>query len=112
MPHFSLLTRRALFRSVGFAAGAALSLPVKGADGGTAVAAHLDVKDAAAIAVGYTEDANRVDAKKYPAYVKGSTCENCSLLQGAEGSRYRPCNLFPGKLVAASGWCTGWSAEI
>jgi hypothetical protein len=50
--------------------------------------------------------------KKYPSYVKGSTCENCLLLQGASGAIYRPCNLFPGKVVSVRGWCSGWAAEI
>ena len=73
---------------------------------------HLDVKDPAAVALGYVENAAQVDAKKFPAYVKGSSCEDCLLLQGKEGNAYRPCNLFPGKLVAVKGWCTGWTAEI
>jgi len=73
---------------------------------------HLDVKDPKAVAVGYVEDANHVDIKKYPAYVQGSSCDNCLLLQGASGAGYRPCSLFAGKLVSAAGWCSGWSAEI
>lgn len=73
---------------------------------------HLDVKDPAAVAVGYVENASQVDARKYPSYVKGSSCDNCLLLQGSSGASYRPCNLFAGKLVSAAGWCTGWAAEI
>ena len=73
---------------------------------------HLDVKDPAAVAMGYVEDANQVDAKRYPVYVKGSTCENCLLLQGAAGPAFRPCQLFAGKAVSVRGWCSGWSAEI
>jgi hypothetical protein len=73
---------------------------------------HLDVKDPAAIAVGYVEKVTQVDLKKYPSYVKGSSCENCLLLQGSTGADYRPCNLFPGKLVSVGGWCSGWAAEI
>ena len=72
----------------------------------------LDVKDPAAVALGYTENAGRVDSKKYPTYVKGSNCENCLQLQGKPGSDYRPCSLFPGKVVAVSGWCSGWTAEM
>jgi hypothetical protein len=73
---------------------------------------QLDVKDPAAVAVGYVDAASKVDRKKYPSYVPGSTCENCLLLQGSAGAPYRPCNLFPGKLVASAGWCSGWTAEI
>jgi hypothetical protein len=73
---------------------------------------HLDVKDPAALKVGYVENAGQVETKKYPAYVKGSNCDNCLLLQGAAGPSYRPCSLFPGKLVSVAGWCSGWTAEI
>jgi hypothetical protein len=72
----------------------------------------LDVKDPAAVAVGYVEQASDVDVKKFPTYVKGSNCENCLLLQGKAGNNYRPCTLIPGKLVAVSGWCTGWAVEM
>jgi hypothetical protein len=72
----------------------------------------LDAKDPAAVALGYVESAAQVDVKKYPAFVKGTNCENCLLLQGKAGSDYRPCTLFPGKLVAVSGWCSGWTAEM
>ena len=43
------------------------------------------MKDPAAVAVGYLENAAQVDIKKYPAYVKGSNCENCLQLQGSAG---------------------------
>jgi hypothetical protein len=72
----------------------------------------LSVKDPAAVALGYVEDAAQVDVKKYPGYVKGSTCENCLQLQGKSGDAYRPCSLFAGKVVSAKGWCSGWAAEM
>jgi hypothetical protein len=72
----------------------------------------LGVKDPAAVALGYVENAAQVDIKKYPSYVKGSNCDNCLQLQGKPGNNYRPCNLFPGKLVSVSGWCSGWAAEM
>lgn len=72
----------------------------------------LDVKDPAAAAVGYVEKASQVNPKKYPAYVEGSNCANCLQLQGKPGNDYRPCGLFAGKLVAVSGWCSGWTAEM
>jgi hypothetical protein len=103
-------TRRTLLKNLGVAAAAAALLPIRRV--GAADAPHLDVKDPAAVAVGYVEKAAQVDLKKYPAYIKGSTCENCLLLQGSSGPHYRPCNLFPGKSVSVDGWCSGWSAEI
>jgi hypothetical protein len=72
----------------------------------------LSVTDPAAVALGYVEDAAHVDAKKFPDYAPGSDCENCLKLEGKSGQTYRPCSLFPGKLVAAKGWCSGWTAEM
>jgi len=102
--------RRALLRSLTLAAGAAAVM--KPVQVRAAEPRNVDPKDTDAVALGYAEDATLVDSKKYPTYAKGSTCENCLLLQGKEGSNYRPCSLFPGKLVAIKGWCSGWSAEI
>jgi hypothetical protein len=73
---------------------------------------RLDVNDPAALALGYVENAVGVDLKKYPGYVPGSNCANCLQLQGIPGMSYRPCGLFPEKLVSVSGWCSGWTAEM
>ncbi|HEX3915335.1 MAG TPA: high-potential iron-sulfur protein [Steroidobacteraceae bacterium] len=102
--------RRTLIKNLAAAAGAAVIFPSRRALGGEA--AHLDVKDPAAVALGYVENADQVDVKKHPTYTKGSNCDNCVQLQGKPGPSYRPCNLFPGKLVSAGGWCSGWTAEI
>ncbi len=75
-------------------------------------AVKVDVHDPQAVALGYVENASQVDTKKYPAYVAGSNCDNCLQLQGKPGNNYRPCTLFAGKLVAVSGWCSGWTAEM
>jgi High potential iron-sulfur protein len=103
------MNRRSLLNSL--AATAAAVAIFRSVKARAAELPHLDVKDPAAVALGYVETATHVDAKKYPAYVKGSQCDNCLLLQGSSGA-YRPCNLFNGKLVSAAGWCSGWSAEI
>jgi hypothetical protein len=79
---------------------------------GAAEAPKLDVHDRQAVALGYVENASQVDVKKFPQYVAGSNCDNCLQLSGKPGSSYRPCALFPGKLVAVSGWCSGWTAEM
>lgn len=101
-------SRRSLLVSLGMgAAAAALSR-----HGRAAEPQKLDPRDPAAAALGYVENAAAVDVKKYPAYVKESNCANCLQLQGKAGSDYRPCSLFPGKLVAVAGWCSGWTAEM
>jgi hypothetical protein len=103
------LSRRELVKTLALGAAAltALPRPSRGTE-----PAKLDVKDPAAVALGYVENAAQVDAKKFPRYVPGSTCDNCLQLQGKPGNNYRPCNLFPGKLVAVGGWCSGWTAEM
>jgi hypothetical protein len=94
------LTRRALLKILGASAGvpAALCSRLSRA----AEPGKLDVQDPAAIAQGYVEKSA----------VAGSNCENCLLLQGSAGLSYRPCSLFPGKLVSSSGWCKAWTTEI
>jgi High potential iron-sulfur protein len=108
------VSRREFARNLAIAAGTVVLLPVREPRAAAAPSqpAHLDVKDPAAVALGYTEDASKVNIKKYPSYVKGSTCENCSQLQGTAGAAYRPCGLFPGKVVAVAGWCSGWAVEL
>jgi hypothetical protein len=105
-----MITRRVMVRNFGIAAGLSAALPWRPAL--CAAPARLDVKDPAAIALGYVESAAQVDTKKYPKYVQGSNCENCLQLQGSAGNNYRPCSLFPGKLVSVSGWCKAWMPEI
>lgn len=66
---------------------------------------HLTLGDPTAVALSYTDDAAKVDAAKFPTYKAGSKCDNCLQLTGTPGNTWRPCNLFPGKLVNANGWC-------
>lgn len=41
----------------------------------------------------------------------GQTCSNCALIQGDDGDAWRPCQIFPGKLVNAEGWCSVWAPQ-
>src|ERR1700736_6090049 len=93
-----VVTRRTLVKNLSIAAAVSALLPLRQPQ--AAEPPHLDVKDPAAVAVSYLENANQVDPRKYPAYVKGTNCENCLLLQGSSGPHYRPCTLFPGKVVS------------
>jgi hypothetical protein len=102
------LSRRTLVKTMTLAAAGALTARRSPA----AEPDKLSVKDPAAVALGYVTDAGQVDTKKYPQYAKGSSCENCLQLQGTAGNTFRPCSLFPGKLVSVSGWCSGWTAEM
>jgi len=68
----------------------------------------LDEKDPQAVALGYLHDATKVDASKNPMYKEGQHCANCLQIKGNEGDEWRPCAIFPGKLVNAKGWCEVW----
>jgi hypothetical protein len=39
---------------------------------------------------------------------EGKLCSNCSYIQGEVGAEWRPCPLFPNKLVNNKGWCAAW----
>jgi len=40
--------------------------------------------------------------------VDGANCGNCMQVQGKDGEAWRGCNIFPGKVVNANGWCAAW----
>lgn len=101
----SKLRRRDLLRGavLGFAAAPFCRSQTASAE----TLVKLDEKDSQAVALGYVNDAAQVDPQKYPTYKKGQICANCVQLQGRDGF-WRPCTLFPGKLVNAKGWCRVW----
>jgi len=74
---------------------------------------HVTLDDPTAKALGYVEDAKTVDKSNPLAarYEEGQDCANCVQLQGTPGDEWRPCNLFPGKLVNAGGWCSVWAMK-
>lgn len=71
----------------------------------------LDESDPQAKALAYVHDASKVDPAKTPQFKEGSNCANCLQIQGKDGDEWRPCNIFPGKLVHANGWCKVWVAK-
>ena len=48
---------------------------------------------------------------KNPMLKEGANCANCLQIAGKEGEEWRPCNIFPGKLVHSNGWCKVWVAK-
>ena len=92
------MTRRALVKR-GLMTGAVI--PVTGLlIGHAAFAASpaLDPNDPTAKALGYVTKSPKPDA----------TCANCNQFQGKTGEAQGPCIIFPGKDVAAAGWCMSW----
>ena len=65
--------------------------------------------DPAGMALSYVHDASKVDPATNPRYEAGQDCANCVQIQGEEGAEWRPCAIFPGKLVASAGWCSVWA---
>jgi hypothetical protein len=68
----------------------------------------LSASDPTAIALGYKASAASVDKAKFPQYMAGQACANCSLFQGAAGAAAGPCTIYAGKLVSSTGWCASY----
>jgi hypothetical protein len=71
----------------------------------------LAENDPTATALGYREDATKVDATKFPTHKAGQTCANCKFFQGTDKTATAGCQLFPGKSVASKGWCSAYNAK-
>jgi hypothetical protein len=67
----------------------------------------LKPADRAAQAQKYVEDASKAEGA-----TTGSNCANCALYQGKTGAVTGPCQIFPGVLVKAAGWCSAWAPQM
>lgn len=72
---------------------------------------HLSEDDPMAMAMKYTNDASTVDPASRNNPAADQVCVNCSLAQGTAGDAWLPCQIFPGKSVAAKGWCSVWAPK-
>ncbi len=52
------------------------------------------------------------DAAQAKTLARDNSCANCGLYQGTYGSRQGACQIFPGKNVLASGWCSSWEPQM
>ncbi len=104
-------SRRRFLQLAVFGAGAAALSTVLIGKARAADLPHLTLDDATAKALGYVEDTTKVDAAKYPNHKPSQECMTCNFYQGAAGSEYGPCTLFPGKAVHSKGWCSGFAAK-
>jgi hypothetical protein len=98
--------RRRLVQALGLAVPLAV-IGVTRRARGAAAAPLLDAAAPEAKAVKYVEDAAHASGAS-----PGSSCANCALYQGAEGSTQGPCQIFPGKEVKAAGWCASWAPQM
>jgi hypothetical protein len=106
MPMNDLISRRDALKTLALGAGTILvagATRARAADAGALP--HVAANDPVAVSLGYHESAKTVEAAKFPNYKAGQMCSNCMQLTGKDGDAWRPCNLFPGKLVNAGGWC-------
>ncbi len=72
---------------------------------------HVPETDPTASALGYKEDATKIDDAKYPTHKAGLVCSNCQFFGGTDKTPWAACQLFPGKSVSAKGWCSGYNAK-
>lgn len=75
-----------------------------------AQAAKVAETDAQAVALSYKEDSAKTDKVKFPKHTAEQHCGNCQLYAGA-ATGYGNCALFPGKQVAAAGWCSAYAKK-
>jgi hypothetical protein len=68
----------------------------------------LTESDPTAQALGYKEDANKIDKAKFSKYAAGQDCGNCTFYQGKPTDAWAPCPMFGGKRVALKGWCSAY----
>lgn len=100
----SQTNRRVFMMQVAAAGGTALV-------GGAALAQTapmVNEKDPQAVALGYSADTSKVDAKKYPKHAATQQCSNCQLFVGKPTDAAGGCGIFAGKAVAAKGWCSAY----
>ena len=74
-------------------------------------APKLALDDPMAQAMKYVHDASTVDPASRANPAPEQNCANCALIQGADGDAWRPCQIFPGKVVSANGWCSVWAPK-
>jgi hypothetical protein len=98
------MQRRVFMMNVA-ATGCALGLASMARAAGMPMVAETD---AMAVNLNYKADAGQVKHAKYKA---GQQCSNCVLYQGKATDAAAACGIFPGKQVAAKGWCTAYAKK-
>ena len=107
------LSRRSFLQFASASAvGLAVVVPVlQAAEPAPATLPNLELDNPTAKALGYVEDASKVDKAKYPNHTAEQICGNCALMQGDAKNVRNPCTLFPGRSVATKGWCASFAKK-
>jgi hypothetical protein len=72
---------------------------------------HLAETDTQAAALGYRNDARKVDKIKFGNWRAGLDCDDCVQFEGKKGEAWGACKIFPGKAVNAKGWCSAFQPK-
>jgi hypothetical protein len=102
------LTRRALLQTGAAMVPLAISGCAATASSGTL---RLRAKDPVARSLLYVENTSKVpdDHPLAATHTPEQRCANCIHLRGDAGEPWRPCPVFPGRLVNEDGWCSVWA---
>ena len=100
------ITRRLFVKQAGLSI-AAVAAGLSAAPARSTDLPRVEEDDATAKSLNYVH-ATKVDAAKRPS---DRFCNNCALYQGAGDSDWGGCSIFPGKAVAAKGWCNVWAPK-
>ena len=102
-----LLSRRGFVKATGAAATVATTGFASSAFASTELQ-RVNEDGTMAKALSYVHDARTVDAAKRPS---DRFCHNCALFAGTQDDEWEKCSIFPGKVVAADGWCSAWAPK-
>lgn len=91
--------------------------------GGAAVTASVtlvDPKDPQAVALNYAQAHSEIKNKALQTEKSGvkwadQKCQSCSFYgkeSKIDGKAAAPCQLFPGKAVVSTGWCSSWAKKV
>ena len=105
----SKIARRQFIQLSAVAAAGCLALP--GNQAHAQDMPKIEESDPIAQSLKYVHDATIVDPAQRANPAAEQNCANCALIQGADGDAWRPCQIFPGKLVNAAGWCSVWAPK-
>ena len=105
----SKIARRQFMQLSAVAAAGLIASPARKADAQDMP--HLEESDPTAQSLKYTNDSSTVDPATRANPAPEQHCANCALALGNEGDAWRPCQIFPGKLVNSNGWCSVWAPK-
>lgn len=105
----SKIARRQFMQLSAVAAAGLIVSP--GKEAGAQDMPKIEESDPVGQSLKYTHDASTVDPATRANPAAEQNCANCALVQGADGDAWRPCQIFPGKLVNANGWCSVWAPK-